>query len=190
MKKREALAILSSAIAAVILLTGCTAKTQETPVAQTKAANSQQTGDCSVLPEEDPAWRVVSTAPEDFGIVYDDASMVEINDYPLDKLAAYLLGSDGVYAEGAHEEFYQRFLEAPDTVMSHLALVDEQSRQTLCWAVVSADIWWYKQTERFQKILDVYSEVHGNGEKEKVLKMIKTSYQDCFQQWSTVENSD
>lgn len=31
----------------------------------------------------------------------------------------------GLRAEAAHEEFYQRFQEAPDAVMSYLVLVDE-----------------------------------------------------------------
>ncbi len=165
MKKGEVLAILISAIAAAMLLTGCTAK-------KTAAAEHP------VIPEENPTWQAVSTAPEDFGIVYDDASMAELHGYPLDKLAVYLLGSDGVYAEAAHEEFYQRFMEAPDTVMSYLTLVDEQSRQTLCWAVASADAGWYKKTQQFQEILDTYSQLYEGDPKAGILEQIKELYQE------------
>ena len=164
MKMRVPLAILISAIVAAMLLTGCTVK---------KTAVEHP-----VIPEENPTWQAVGTAPKDFGIVYDDASMAELYDYPLDKLAAYLMGADGVYGEAAHEEFYQRFMEAPDTVMSYLTLVDEQSRQTLCWAVVSADAGWYEKTQQFQTILDTYSELYEGDRNAEILEQIKGLYQE------------
>ena len=79
----------------------------------------------------------------------------DLSGMPLDQLTAYCLGADGVYGENGFDQLYHRFLEAPDTVLSYLALIDSrEERELLCTHLASADVSWYGGTEAFGAILD------------------------------------
>ena len=79
----------------------------------------------------------------------------DLSGMPLDQLTAYCLGADGVYGENGFDQLYHRFLEAPDTVLSYLALLDSrEERELLCTHLASADVSWYGGTEAFGAILD------------------------------------
>lgn len=45
--------------------------------------------------EENPSWQIVCTDPKEYGISYSIDSIEDLPSYPLDKLIAYRLGSDG-----------------------------------------------------------------------------------------------
>ena len=92
--------------------------------------------------EMHPGWSTVTTDPSAYGM-------------PLDQLTAYCLGADGVYGENGFDQLYHRFLEAPDTALSYLALIDSrEERELLCTHLASADVSWYGGTEAFGAILD------------------------------------
>ena len=135
---------------------------------------------------ENTAWQVVSLAPEDYGIVYDVNSM-EFEQFPLDKLMAYYLGSDGAYAEGSSEELYRRFLEAPNTVLTYIALFgddvatnrhpdDIPARVIICRAIACADVFWHDITDSFSTILEQLDEVYPSGSIADVLVYLKYEY--------------
>lgn len=76
--------------------------------------------------EADIAWSVTgdndpeSIDPADYGIVYDAAHLPDWETCPLSYLCAYLLGSDGVYTEGAADTLAARYRQAPRTVQGYL----------------------------------------------------------------------
>lgn len=138
---------------------------------------------------ENPSWQAVSIALEDFGIVYeDDAVLTKLGDYPLDKLCAYYLGSDGAYAEGSGNELYRRFMDAPNTVLNYLALIGEQtvpisndgtteSAQTLlCRDIAGADVVWYGNTEEFSQIIKQYQKIYTTGKVPDVLACLQKEH--------------
>ena len=45
----------------------------------------------------------------EYGIAYNEASMMELPTYSFDKLFLYLLGADGAYAEAAEDELYRQW---------------------------------------------------------------------------------
>ena len=99
--------------------------------------------------EETPVWSMVSTAPEDFGITYDD--LTDLDGYPLDKLAAYCLGADGVFAEDGFDQLYCRFVEAPRTWVTYVSLLPEEEQKILCEHTALAAASWYADSNEFLK---------------------------------------
>ena len=88
-------------------------------------------------------------------VEYVYQELEDLSGMPLDQLTAYCLGADGVYGENGFDQLYHRFLEAPDTVLSYLALIDSwEERELLCTHLASADVSWYGGTEAFGAILD------------------------------------
>ena len=103
--------------------------------------------------EMHPGWSTVTTEPSAYGITYQE--LEDLSGMPLDQLTAYCLGADGVYGENGFDQLYHRFLEAPDTVLSYLALIDSrEERELLCTHLASADVSWYGGTEACGAILD------------------------------------
>lgn len=151
----------------VVLIAGCAPKQEQI---------SKTTVDF-----ESPDWQVVSIASEDYGIVYEDID--DYRDYPLDKLVAYFLGSDGALAEGSGDELYNRFMEAPNTVLTYIALIgdgmardDIPVRTVLCREIAAADVFWYDATEAFGSILQQYEEIYPSGRIADVLTCLKEEY--------------
>ena len=77
--------------------------------------------------EMHPGWSTVTTDPSAYGITYQE--LEDLSGMPLDQLTAYCLGADGVYGENGFDQLYHRFLEAPDTVLSYLALIDSREER-------------------------------------------------------------
>lgn len=127
-----------TAVLCLAALAGCGAKT---------AGEGPDAG------EAHPGWSTVTTDPAAYGITYQE--LEDLSGMPLDQLAAYCLGADGVYGENGFDQLYHRFLEAPDTVLSYLSLIDSrEERELLCTHLASADVAWYGGTEAFGAILD------------------------------------
>lgn len=124
-------------------------------------------------------WLVISLDPEDYGIVYDIEHM-NVRDFPLAKLCVYCLYADGAYAEGAHNEFYRRFMEAPNTVLNFLALLGNRTArgeypaaEELCRQVVLVDVFWYDGTEELTAILKRYQEIYPQGRQGELLNLMQ-----------------
>ena len=123
------------AVIFILLFTvGCSQQKNEQPsltetTSPPEALASQQT----IIPEfEDVSWPVVSVRAEDFGMeaTLDNPVFAEVFDntseMPLDKLIAFDLIADAL-SEGASDEIYRRFMEAPNAVLTFLSLVGDQT---------------------------------------------------------------
>lgn len=149
------------ALLLLLALTGCVAKPQ--------VVGSVEGPDWRV---ENHAWQMVSTDPEDYGITYDE--FPELDGWPLDKLVAYCLGSDGIYAEEGFDQLYHYFLEAPHTCVSYFALIqDEVQREALCSHIAAVDAEWYEGTEEFQEILSKLAEAYPGGVDGSIVQLLK-----------------
>ena len=143
----------------LLLLTGCVSKSPS-PVEEP---------DWRV---EDHAWQMVSTDPEDYGISYDE--FPELDGWPLDKLAAYCLGADGIYAEEGFDWLYRYFLEAPHTCVAYFSLIqNEEQQETLCSHIAAIDAGWYGGTEKFQEILSKLAEAYPDGVEGRVVQLLE-----------------
>lgn len=130
---------------------------------------------------ETPNWQIVSIAPEDYGIVYDDN--LNFNAYSLDKLITYFLGSDGAYAEGSSDELYKRFMEAPSIVLTYISLIGDESvrnatpaKTALCQAIAAADVFWYDATDEFDAIIKKYKKIYPTGKIADILTTLKEEH--------------
>jgi hypothetical protein len=174
MKKIVTLFLMFSYL--VVLVAGCA------------SAPKQEQSNETTVDFESPNWQVVSIASEDYGIVYDD--IADYRDYPLDKLVAYFLGSDGAYAEGSGDELYKRFVEAPNTVLTYIALIgdvtirnDIPARTVLCREIASADVFWYDATDDFNAILEQYEEIYPSGRIADILACLKEEYNAAIERY-------
>ena len=64
--------------------------------------------------EENGSVRPTEAELEQYGIVYDEASMTELYTYQMDRLLMYVLGAEGAYAQAADEALYEIWNEATD----------------------------------------------------------------------------
>lgn len=153
---------------------------------------ARNNSNANLVPEiESYSWQAVSIAPEDYGILYDDDTvLMGWEAYPLDKLCAYYLGADGAYAEGSGDELYKRFMAAPNTVLNYLALIGEQTvlisndgstalaQNLLCREIATEDV-AYSTTEEFEKIISKYQKIYTNGTVADVLACLQKEH-DAF----------
>lgn len=131
-----------------------------------------------VVPDENPSWQTVSIAPEDYGIDYGPDYLEDWTSYPLDKLVAYFLGTDGAYAEGSGDEFYKRFMDAPNTVLNYIALIDDENAQDLlCSEIACADVYWYEITDEFKQILEECTNIYPSGKVADVISTLNENYE-------------
>lgn len=130
---------------------------------------------------EAPEWQVVSTEAGDFGIAYDD--LEDLSGYPLDKLAAYCLGSDGIYAEQGFDQLYHRFLEAPNTCVSYFALIqDKEEQDALCGQLTAAAASWYAENGAFSTILTQLEQTDRTAGEKAVVDCLRTSYEEALKE--------
>lgn len=177
---RKKIFIFFMIVYVLILLTGCASEKEQ-------IAGS----DLFVNAElEQISWQVVSTEPEDYGIppsYFSSSYDCDFTEYPLDKLIAYYLHSDGAGAEGSSSELYQRFMEAPNTVLIYFALIGDQEgrdnvdgRRTaveeLCEAIAAAHVFWYDNTTEFTDILEEYKQIYSSGQIADILAILQTEY--------------
>ena len=153
-------------LGAVLLLAGC--QGTEEPLTTVEGQDWR---------EETPVWSMVSTAPEDFGITYDD--LTDLDGYPLDKLAAYCLGADGVFAEDGFDQLYCRFVEAPRTWVTYVSLLPEEEQKILCEHTALAAASWYADSNEFSENLDVLEKAYSSGAEEVVISMLRSEYENA-----------
>ena len=133
-------------------------------------------------------WLVFSITPEDYGIEYGP-DLPDWSAFPLDKLGVYCMYSDGVYSEGSYPHLYQRFMDAPDTVLHYLALIgnhtiypgtdwERDAVQTLCSGIASTDANWAdvcypNDIRRFSRIIEQYRQLYPNGRIAEILDALQ-----------------
>lgn len=123
------------------------------------------------------SWQIVSITPDDYNITYNVESGEDISIYPLDKLIAYYLGSDGAFSEGSSEELYQRFICAPETVIDYLCLIDDNDAQAqICKAISGANVYWHDSEEIYTDILQTLGQADANSEKAELISSLELFY--------------
>ncbi|MDD3347271.1 hypothetical protein [Oscillibacter sp.] len=116
----------------LISLCGCSSKNVQSSSSEVTVSSNAESA-IEPIPElEDTQWEIVSVTAEDFGMQggLENPAFVEVGGNPagapLDKLIAFCLSADTL-SEEAYEELYQRFLEAPNAVLSYCSLMGEQT---------------------------------------------------------------
>ena len=152
------------AVLAVLILSGCQ-----------KAGGSAEPVKKADWQSETPAWSMVSTDPEEFGIVYDEWN--DLDGYALDKLAAYCLGADGIYAEEGFDQMFRRFVDAPHTWVTYVSLLPDEKRSALCEHTGAAAAVWYGDSEAFSTALAVVEEAYPSGAERAATDMLRAGYE-------------
>lgn len=152
------------AVLAVLILSGCQ-----------KAGGSAAPVKQPDWQSETPAWSMVSTDPSEFGIVYDEWN--DLDGYALDKLAAYCLGADGIYAEEGFDQMYRRFVEAPHTWVTYVSLLPDEKHSALCEHTGAAAAVWYGDSKAFSTALAVVEKSYPSGEERTVADMLRAGYE-------------
>ena len=130
--------------------------------------------DAGVIEFENPSWQVASIDYKDYYIVYDFDEMSDFDQFPLSKLVAYVLGSDGAFTEPSIDELYHRLLEAPNIVLLYIALIDDSSAKTiLCDLIAGVDAAWYGNTNSFNVILEQYEKNYKAGDIGDVIRLLR-----------------
>ena len=136
---------------------------------------------------EDISWGVVSIDPEDYSITDDQlacVSMPDFSEYILGELIAYYLHTDGAGSEGSAEVLYERFMEAPNTVLTYMALIGDQKARggssgndtavvELSRAIALADVCWHDVADEFSEILEKYQSIYPDGRVADILGCIE-----------------
>ena len=188
------------AVIFILLFTvGCSQQKNEQPsltetTSPPEALASQQT----IIPEfEDVSWPVVSVRAEDFGMeaTLDNPVFAEVFDntseMPLDKLIAFDLIADAL-SEGASDEIYRRFMEAPNAVLTFLSLVGDQTveltglgevsaAEFTCRGIASADVAWYGATPEFDAIIKEYRGYYPTGKIAELLDCMEEEHEAAIQ---------
>ena len=162
--------ILHVAILLVLLICiGCSTSSGSSSDAVQQGTN--------VIEFENPSWQVMSINYEDYCIVYDLDEMSDFDQFPLSKLVAYVLGSDGAHTEPSIDELYHRFMEAPNIVLFYIALIDDISAKTmLCNLVAGVDVDWYGNTYSFNAILNQYEKNYKTGDIADVIRLLRDAH--------------
>jgi hypothetical protein len=187
MAMKRVVPLLCLILSALVILGGC-GGTAAKPPDNTVAEPPSKSGPWAELTPplsgdlEKPDWPVVSIVPEDYGIVYEPESLSELAGYPLDKLIAYYLGSDGAYAEGSSYELYRRFLDAPNTVLTVIALIGDEAargetfaRDLLCQSIALSAA-WSDDGDAFSGVLERCEKAFPVGSVAEVLTCLKGQY--------------
>lgn len=141
---------------------------------------------------EGVSWGAVSVKPMDFGMesTLDNPAFAEVfynpSAAPLDKLIAFYLIADGL-GEGAGDELYARFIDAPHTVLTFLALLDNQMYEMagqgevsiaefICKSIACADVAWHGATTEFDSIIAEYRSYYPAGRISKVLDVLEREH--------------
>lgn len=178
---------LSLLLATVLLagMCGCAAG-RSTDVGQDESSIAQT----PPIPDyETTDWDACSIQPSDYGITDEMLSFMDMPDFSqlsLAALCAYALHTDGAGAEGSFDELYQRFMEAPHTVLNYLALLGDQAArggddgttaaEALCRAIASADVVWYDSTQAFADILETCKAIYPSGRVASLLTSLETEH--------------
>lgn len=175
-------------VSLLLICVGCGPTAPETP----DTPDAQETVS-KTPPAEEVDWAITSVTAEDFGMkptLDDPAFEAVFNDpkgTPLDKLIAFDLSADAL-GEGSSDEIYQRFLEAPNTVLTYLAAMGTQTvelaghgdvcaAEMICRCIAADDVGWYEGTEEFDQILTAFKEYYPDGRISELLAIMEEEHQ-------------
>ena len=152
------------------------------------------------LPElETTDWEALSTDAAAFGLGggVDNPNFEYIFNHtdtvPLDQLAAFTLTADGL-SEGAMDELYHRFLEAPHKVLAYLVLLDGQitelpgwepmpAAEIVCQFIATTDAVMYGGTEEFAQTLPACREAYPEGPAAELLDILEREHADALERF-------
>ena len=139
------------------------------------------------------SWAAISVDAKDYGMeaslensafkaVFDNTA-----EAPLDKLIAFDLIADGL-SEGSSDEIYRRFMEAPNTVLTYLALVGSQTvdltglgevsaAEFICKGIASADVSLHGKTPEFDSIIKEYRGYYPTGKIAELLDFLEKEHE-------------
>ena len=179
----------------MLLLTACGTKDDVLP-SQPDSDPAPQAS--KALPElEETDWEALSTDAAAFGLSGgpDDPNFEYIFNHtgtvPLDQLVAFTLTADGL-SEGATDELYHRFLEAPHKVLAYLVLLDGQitelpgwepmpAAEIVCQFIATTDAVMYGGTEEFAQILQACREAYPEGPAAELLDILEREHADALE---------
>lgn len=171
------------AILLLLLLSAC-GKIDETSSQQPEEIPVQTS-----LPElEATDWQTLSTDANTFNLTgsLDNPNFAYVfdhtNDVPLDQLVAFSLVADGA-SEGAHDELRNRFLEAPNTVLTYLVLLGDQvtelsgweptsTAELICGFIATADAAWHDGSEEFASTMAECRKNYAEGRIAELLDIM------------------
>lgn len=186
-----------SILLVVLLLTACGTKDGVSP-SQPDSDPAPQAS--KALPElEETDWEALSTDAAAFGLSggLDNPNFEYIFNHtdtvPLDQLIAFSLGADAL-SEGAHDEIYHRFLEAPHKVLAYLVLLDGQitelsgwepmpTAEIVCEFIATTDAVMYDGTEEFAQTLSACREAYPEGPAAELLDILEREHADALERF-------
>lgn len=156
----------------------------------------QQSAETVVPVEEEIGWPVLSEHADDlaFGNSLEDSKFEYIFNHtstvPLDQLVAFLMVADGL-SEGAADELYHRFLEAPHTVLNYLASLGSQTKELtglgdvviaeqICQDIASADVAWYGATDAFILLIEDCKAAYSGGRVLELLDLLELEHEKAY----------
>lgn len=188
------------AVIFILLFTvGCSLqKNEQPPLTETTSSPETPASQQTTIPEfEDVSWSVASVKAEDFGMedTLDNPVFAEVFEHtsetPLDKLIAFDLIADAL-SEGSSDEIYHRFMEAPNTVLTFLSMVGDQTveltglggvsaAEFTCRGIASADVAWYGATPEFDTIIKEYHGYYPTGRIAELLDCLEEEHEAAIQ---------
>lgn len=205
MQKTHTPVKIIGALLILLLLAACGTK-DDTPPSQPDSDPAPQTDEA--LPEqtdeappelEETDWEVTSDAgvPDlsggeenpDFAYIFSHMDTV-----PLDQLVAFSLEADGAYSEGAHDEIYHRFLDAPHKTLAYLESLGDEitelsgwepmpSAEIICWFIASTDAVMYDGTEDYAQTMSACREDYPEGRIAELLDVMDQEYAEALERF-------
>lgn len=185
----------------LFVLSACGTKADD-PLPPPEADAPQQTDtqpDQTPAPElEETDWEVTSDAgvPDlsggeenpDFVYIFNHTDTV-----PLDQLVVFSLVADGL-SEGAHDEIYHRFLEAPRKVLTYLESLGNEitelpgwepmpTAEIICQFIATTDAVMYGGTEDFAQTMSACREAYPKGRTAELLDVMDQEYAEALERF-------
>lgn len=124
----------------------------------------------------------------DFEYIFNHTDTV-----PLDQLIAFSLEADAL-SEGARDEIYHRFLEAPHKVLAYLVLLDGQitelpgwepmpTAEIICQFIATTDAVMYGGTEDFAQTMSACREDYPEGQIAELLDVMDQEYAEALERF-------
>ena len=186
--------IISVMICFVLMLSGYGCAKDEKEPMGTKSEPTVSTTEQTIGETyANDAWTGAATAiPEDFGMEnsLDDPEFAEVFDNthtaPLDKLVAFCLIADGL-SEGATDELYRRFINEPNTVLTFLELLGDETYPLTGLGEVSIAEWtcknialaaaaWHGDTTEFADTTAQYQGIYPDGRISQLLDIMEQEH--------------